>query len=438
MSTIATILVIDGGGRGSALVDKYLQSPSVSKVLAIPGNDLMLEGAKKPVKIFPGIKTTDIPNIVKICQNYKVDLVDVAQDDAVAAGVVDALGEKGFKVFGPTKAAGQIEWDKAWSREFMEKQKIPSPKFKIFRSEKDGKNFLRSQKNSNWFVKASGLAAGKGALFAKDNNAAIEKIKELKNFGKAGETYLIEECLEGEEFSSFAVVDDDDFILIGHAQDHKTAFNSDEGPNTGGMGCSSKPLLITKNIEGQIKNIFNKTVKGLLKLDRPYKGILYLGGMVDQNGKVWVIEFNARWGDPEAQVIIPSVKNDLIDIVQLTLDGKLKNIILQKDNKYRVVVTAAAKGYPIDYSQVSGKEIFGLKSLMSDKKIKVYGAGIKKEQGRYIAHGGRLFYVVGEGENVADARQKAYNSLSLVYIEGNNLHYRTDIGYRDLNRFYLK
>jgi len=445
----ATILVIDGGGRGAVLVDKYCQSRHVTQVLAVPGNDLMKKLSQKPVNIFPKIKTTDILSIIKICQSEKVDLVDVVQDDAVAKGVVDALQNEGIRVFGPTKAASQIEWDKAWARNFMKKFKIPAPEFKICKSSQEGIDFIKSQKRGEWFIKTSGLAAGKGALYAKDNHQAIQKINQMKDFGKAGQTYLIEKCLVGEEFSSFAIVDGSNFVLLGHAQDHKPVFDGDLGPNTGGMGCSSPPMAITKKIEKQIKNIFKKTTEGLVKIGRSYRGILYLCGMIDKNGMVYVIEFNARWGDPEAQVIIPSIKNDFYELANQVLDGGIKKIKIKKDNSYRIAVTAASRGYPSDYSKVIGKQIFGLDHLLnqftssrhperSEGSYKIFGAGVKIHNSKYLVNGGRLFYVTTAGKNVAQARKIAYNALSLVNVESDNLHYRTDIGWRDLERFYGK
>jgi len=438
-----TVLVIDGGGRGAVLVDKYLQSKHVVKVLAIPGNDLMGLGRGKHVKIFPKIKTTNVAKIVNVAKREKVNLVDVAQDDAVAVGVTDALLKEGFRVFGPTRLAGQVEWDKAFARNFMKKFKIPSPVFKICRSQKEGIDFIKKQKQVEWFIKASGLAAGKGALYAKNKKEAWEKIKQMKNFGKAGKTFLIEECLKGEEFSSFAIVDGQNFIIVGHAQDHKPVFDGDLGPNTGGMGCSSPPIVITQKIEKQIETIFAKAIEGLTSIGRPYRGILYLGGMIDKKGKIYVIEFNARWGDPEAQVIVPQVNNDFYELANLVIDGKINSIKIRKDNYYRIAVTIASKGYPDDYSQVIGKQIFGLNRLLSGSPIrknwgdiKVFGAGVKVRNDQYLAAGGRLFYVMAKGKNVAQARKIAYNALSLVNVEGNNLHFRTDIGWRDLERLY--
>lgn len=423
-----TVVVIDGGGRGSALVDAYLSSKNVNKVIAIPGNDLMV---KKNVTIFPEFKTTDIKDIVTICKKEKADLVDVAQDDAVAVGLVNKVNKEGINTFGPTKEAGRIEWDKAWARLFMKKSKIPSPTFKICKSQKEGISFIKNKKDSQWFIKASGLAAGKGALFAENNKDALAKIKQMKSFGTAGKTYLIEECLTGEEFSSFWFVSGNNYQLIGHAQDHKTVFDGNLGPNTGGMGCSSPPQVVTGKIEKQIEKIIKKTVAALVKLNRPYNGILYFGGMVDQKGKVYCIEFNSRWGDPEAQVLIPALKNDYYKLISEASSGKLHKI--KKDKLYRVVVAAVSKGYPADYSKVVGMEIKGLSQLIK-KGTTIYGAGVKRKGKKYIAASGRLFYIIGEGKNVVKARQKAYNILSYVSISGNNLHYRTDIGYRDLER----
>jgi len=428
-----TVLVIDGGGRGSALVEKYIDSKFVKRVLAVPGNDYMLEYSKN-IKIYPKLKTTDSKKILDICTKEKVDLIDVAQDNAVEVGLTNLLTKNNFKVFGPTKEAGQIEWDKAWSKNFMQRFKIPTAKFQIFNSQNKAINFIKSHTSRKWFIKASGLAAGKGALFSKDNKEAIKKINIMKSFGAAGKTFLVEECLEGEEFSSFAIIYGTAFTIIGHAQDHKTIYDNNKGPNTGGMGCSSPPKVISKKIEKQIKEIFAKTVAGLARKQRPYTGILYLGGLIDRNGKVQVIEFNARWGDPEAQVIIPSIKNDLFDISTKAIEGKLPKI--EKDNKYRIVVAAVATGYPIENSHVLGKKIFNLNKIANNAKIKIFGAGIKKTKGGYRVNGGRLFYVVGSGKNVLQARDIVYKTLMKVYIQGNNLHFRKDIGFRDIERYF--
>ncbi|MBI2086032.1 phosphoribosylamine--glycine ligase [Candidatus Daviesbacteria bacterium] len=422
-----TILITDGGGRGAALVDKYAQFSDVGRILVVPGNDLMQINTKKPVLTFSNLKTTSVKEILEICKKEKVDFVDVSQDNAVEVGIVDRVSKLGIAVFGPTKKAGQIEWDKAWARDFMEKYEIPSPKFYKFTSEKDGIDFVSKNSNSRWFVKASGLAEGKGAIPASDLNEAISAIKEMKKFGSSGETYLLEEWLAGEEFSAFALCDGKDFKIVGFAQDHKRVNDRDLGPNTGGMGCVSNPLVIS-NYKLQISNIFRKTVEGLRKEKRPYKGVLYLGGIV-VGGTVYIIEFNARWGDPEAEVLLPSIKNDLYEVALAIIEGKINKLNLKVDKKVRVAVAACAKGYPVDYSKVKGKKVLGIEKALNTG-VKVYGAGVKKVGQDFVVNGGRVLYVVGEGKNIIEAREKAYQAMELISIEGNNLHFRKDIGFR--------
>lgn len=434
------VVVIDGGGRGAALVDAYSKSPKVGKIIAIPGNDLMQTNTKKRVETHQVLKTTSVREILEICQKEKVDLVDVAQDNAVEAGLVDELIKNGIPVIGPTRAAGQIEWDKAWSRKLMEQYNIPHPKFKICHSEKEGLDFLKKQKDQTWAIKAAGLAEGKGVILAKTKKEALAAVEQMKKFGNAGETYLLEEFLQGEEFSAFAICSGLDFQILGFAQDHKKVFDFDEGPNTGGMGCVSNPRIINKNIEEQVKEIFKKVLRGIKKEAGDYKGILYLGGMVvgkkglPAGRQVYVIEFNARWGDPEAQVLLPSIENDLYDLSLAVINRGIKNLKLKTDKKIRVVVAGTSRGYPVDYSEVKGKQVLGLEQISKD--IKVYGAGIKKVGKKYLVSGGRVLYLVGGGKDILEAREKVYSAMSQIFIEGNNLHYRTDIGFRDMERLF--
>jgi len=430
------VMVVDGGGRGSALVDKYSQSKKVKKILAVPGNDLMGINTKKPVKTYPDLKTTSVSEILELCKKEKVDLVDVAQDNGVEAGLTNVLVSNGIKAIGPTREAGQIEWDKGWAREFMKKYNLPIPEFRVFSSIDEGIRFLKNSKERAWFVKASGLAEGKGALPAQNNKEAMQRIKELQKFGKASEIYLLEEWLLGEEFSAFAISDGESFKVVGFAQDYKRVNNFDDGENTGGMGCSSPPLVLSKSkIKDQISKIFNNTFEGLRKEGRLYQGILYMGGIL-VNEQIKIIEFNARWGDPEAEVLIPGIKNDFVSVAEAIIFKKLKRLKIELDNKSRIAVAGCSKGYPADYSEVKGKRIFGLNKIPKD--LKLYSAGIKKDGKNYLAAGGRLFYVVAEGKDVIEAREKAYGAMSQIFIEGNNLHYRTDIGYRDVERLNVK
>ncbi len=427
-----TVLVVDGGGRGAVLVDKYGEAKHVEKILVVPGNDLMQINTKKKVITFQNLKTIDIYEILEICKKEKVDLVDVAQDNAVAAGLVDALMLKGVPVIGPIRSAGQIEWDKAWARDFMVKYSITAPRYKVFYTEKEGIRFVKENLNKRWIIKASGLAEGKGVIPAKNKQEAINAIKQMSEFGSSGETYLLEEWLMGEEFSAFALCDGSAFEVVGYAQDHKRVNDGDKGPNTGGMGCVSNPLIVDSKIEKQVKDIFKKTIDGLRKEGRPYIGVLYLGGMVI-GGEVYVIEFNARWGDPEAEVIIPSIKNDFYDLTDAIIMGKLSKTKIEIDKKIRVVVAATSKGYPTDYLSVKGKKIYGIEDAQK-MGVKVYGAGIKKVNGEWVVNGGRVLYLMAEGKDVIEAREKVYSAVRLISIEGNNLHYRTDIGWRDVER----
>lgn len=435
MKTI--VAIIDAGGRGSALIDSYAKSPEVSELIAIPGNDLMQVNTKKPIRTYPNLKTTSKEEILKICQEFEVTLVDMAQDNAVEAGVADLLRQNGFKVTGPSKETGRLEWDKVWSRDFMVKQDLPIPSYKVCTSKEEGLKFLQTQKNQAWFIKASGLAEGKGVIPARNNEKAVEAIEKMARFGSAGETFLIEQALIGEEFSAFAISDSEGYQYLGSAQDHKRVDDGDLGPNTGGMGCSTPPLVVDNQIKAQIDEIFKKTFAGLKAEGLTYQGILYLGGIVVE-GKVFIIEYNARWGDPEVECILPGIKNDWFEVSLAVAENRLSGINIEQDNLSRIVIAACSLGYPEDYSNVRGKEILGLNELIKTPGIKVYGAGTKLVDGKYFAQGGRLFYVVAEGKSVVEAREKAYSALEKVSIPGENdenlLHYRTDIGYRDVNR----
>jgi phosphoribosylamine--glycine ligase len=435
------VVVIDGGGRGAALIHAYSKSPLVDELIAIPGNDLMPTLTKKKVTIYPELKTTSLQEILEICQKEKPSLIDVAQDNAVEAGLTDLLRTNGFNVIGPSKAAGQIEWDKAFSRKILEKTRANQPEFKAFTSFEAGIRYIKKSPDKPRFIKAAGLAEGKGALPAKDNQEAISRIKELSRFGKAAESFLIEDWLMGEEFSAFAVCDGENYQFIGCAQDHKRVYDGDQGENTGGMGCSTPPLVVTDSVLQQTYETIGDTLFALKSQDSPYNGILYFGGIVVETKKgpeVYVIEFNARWGDPEAEVLIQAIKGDFYKIALSVAQKQLNKIKIRIDPQYRVTIAAASKGYPLDYSAVKGKEIVGLSQALKDRSVTVYGAGVKKVGKKYFANGGRLFYITASGRNAIDATNKAYAVLNKISIPGENdenlLHFRRDIGYRDINR----
>ncbi len=426
-----TVLIVDAWGRGAALVHKYSLSRHVGKIIVVPGNELMQINSKKPVKIFPHLTTTSVKEILEIAKLEKVDLVDAAQDNAIEAGLVNQLNKLKIPVVGPTREAGQIEWDKAWARNFMEKNKIPSPKFRVFTSKKTAKEFINKNPKQKFFIKAAGLAEGKGAIPVENSKQAHDAIEQMSKFGKAGETFVIEQWLTGEEFSMFAITDGKTFQIVGSAQDHKRLYDGDVGSNTGGIGCSTPPLVVNKNIYEQAEIIIKKTIEGLAAEGRSYKGVLYLGAIVVEK-KVYVIEFNARWGSPEAEVLVPGIKNDMFEVGLLVSEGKLEKAKMQLDGKARVAVTGSLR----PGVEAKKRELFGLRKVIKLPGITIYGARVTQKGNRFFVSSGRLFHVVGEGKTIIEARQNAYKAIAGLYIEGNNLHYRTDIGWRDMEREY--
>ncbi len=427
------ILVIGQNGREHALAVSYAKSKSVNKVIMTPGNGLT-DFKNEKIKNYSEAGMMDFDEIVKVCKKEKIDLVDVGQDDIISKGYVDKLTRLGILAFGPTQKASEIEWSKDWSRSFMVKYNLPIPHFKSFNSQKKAIDYVNKLPEQLLFIKASGLALGKGVIRAENKQEAKEAIKGMTRFGKSGETFLIEEGLVGEEFTLFAICDGENYVITKSSQDHKTIFDGDIGPNTGGVGSIAPTTAITPKLLKEIeKTIIKPTIAGMKKEGRPYSGILYLGGIITKRG-IKIIEFNARWGDPEAEVILPSIKTDYLKVVKAVLEKKLNKLKIQFDNKVRVSLAGCSRGYPGDYSKVKGKEIFGLTKAMKIKGVYIFGSGIKRKENKFFANGGRIFYVVGEGKDIIEAREKAYQAMKLISIEGDNLHYRTDIGWRDVER----
>src|SRR3989344_6453389 len=442
-----TVLIVDGGGRGSALVDSYSRSPHVKRILAVPGNDLMQSVSQRPVEIYPRLKTTDVDEIVDICKREDVDLVDVAQENAIEAGLVDALEKTSIPTVGPTRAAGEIEWSKVFARNRGREIGLSQPDFGVFTTMAEGVEYILQQPDSkSWFVKADGLTEGKGVFPIERKQEAETQIGELRGkFPDAARAYLIEDWIgreqepyeTGEEFSYFVITDGKMFKRLGSAQDQKRRYDNDKGPNTGGMGSSSPPFLVTSEISSAVDSeIITPVFEYLRHTGREYRGVLYLGGIYLHNRqKIYVIEFNARWRDPEAQVILPGLQTDLYELGQTVVNKNLKGIKIKTDKKYRVAVAGVSVGYPDNYSDVVGKEIYGIDEVIKMDGVILYGAGIKKEEGRYYVSGGRLFYIVAKGDNPIDARARAYSAMAQVSVEGNNLHFRTDTGLKDVQRF---
>ncbi len=427
------ILIVGAGGREHVLAETYSKNKNVEVVFVAPGNDFMTATTPK-IKTLPEIHQLDLEKILVFAKREKVDLVDVAMDDPLSLGAVDLLERHGIQTFGPTKKAAEIEWSKAWSREFMKKYHLPMPEYKVFTSQKDAVAYLKKLPDRPYFVKASGLALGKGALYAGNKIEAIDAVSQMQGFGDAGKAFLIEECMVGEEFSLFAICDGKTYRILGNAQDHKRALDGDQGLNTGGMGCVSPTGVLTpKRIKDIEKTILLPFMRGMREEKRPYTGILYVGGMVTNKG-IQLVEFNARWGEPEAEVILTGIKNDYLELVLSATHQVLHKTRIAADNKIRLSIAGCARGYPTDYTAVKNKKIFGLETVMKLPGVSVFGAGMKKTGKMYVVSGGRVFHLVGEGATIQQARERAYAAMSHVFIEGNNLQYRSDIGWREIER----
>jgi phosphoribosylamine---glycine ligase len=427
-----TVLIIDQGARGHALSEAYEKSKNVDKIIVAPGNDFIGFKREKEIIVDKNCSLKDPGSLLELAIKYKPELIDVAQDDAIANGAVDLLQKHGFTVFGPKKEAARIEWDKAWARQFMAANGISIPEYQIFCSEKSSINYLKRLYELNpanaLYIKASGLCSGKGAIKAIALDEAIAAVKDMGHFGESGKTFLIERCIDGDEASIFAISDGKDYRIFRPAQDYKKLLNNDEGPNTGGMGSVAPSQAATglgKKIESEaIKPAFNGLKAG--KID--YIGILY-AGLIVSNNRLSVLEYNARWGDPEIQVILPGIETDYLQIVEACITGKLNQIEIKEDNKYRVCIVGASNGYPQEYE--TGKRITGMESTMAMHNVKVYGAGISVTSNRLYSAGGRLFSIVAEGDDIIEARKKALAAMTYINVGGSAPHYRTDIAEKE-------
>ena len=391
------VLIVGSGAREHCLSTAYEKSPLVETIIVTPGNDFMAFNRKKEVIVDKNSKLTDSTSILEVAQTHHVDLVDVAQDDALAAGTVDVLRAHGFKVFGPTQEAARLEWDKQWSREFMQRNGIPTPSYHAFSNPIEAKAHLAhayaQNENGLYYIKATGLCAGKGALKTTSLPQAYQHVDEMAQFGEAGKTFLVEEGLQGEEYSTYAISDGNSYQILPSAQDHKTLNAFDEGPQTGGMGTYS-PVQVVKGKEKEIEEKqINPVVKGMQVEGHPYCGIIYVGGMVTEKG-INTIEYNSRWGDPECQVVVPGIKTDYADLILHCVEGKLNELKVETDGKTRVCVVGASRGYPGDYSEVKGKPIMGLEEAAACKGVQLFGAGMAWKEGKWVANGGRLLSVV--------------------------------------------
>ena len=399
---------------------KLAQSPKVNEIYIAPGNAGTAQIAQNL-----DIKPTDIESLAKIAREKKIDLTIVGPEAPLAEGIVDHFQNTGIPIFGPTKQATQIESSKVFAKELMQKYNIPCARSVSFSEYTRAKEYIKQQ-TPPIVVKADGLAAGKGVTVADSIPQALNtlsNIMEARAFGAAGDKVLIEECLSGKEMSSFAFTDGKSVVPMVSACDYKPVFDGDQGPNTGGMGSYSPPHFYSPTLAKTVnKTILEPTVKAMGTEGRPYQGVLY-GGLMITNDGAKALEFNARFGDPEAQVTLPLLKTDLVDILLAVINGKLDQINVEWSQDACVGVVMASAGYPGSYK--TGFPVTGLDNL--DKDILVLHAGTKigLEPGQVLTSSGRVLTVVAMGKTIAEARQKVYLNLLRIHFEG--CHYRKDI-----------
>lgn len=415
------VLVVGGGGREHTIVWKLAQSPKITKLYCAPGNG----GISGIAECVP-IKAMDLDTIETFSKENKVDMVVVAPDDPLAAGLVDKLTEAGIRAFGPVKAAAIIEGSKAFSKDLMKKYNIPTAGYMVFDNCSEALQYLDTS-SAPIVVKADGLALGKGVIIAQTIQEAKDAVNGMmkdKVFGDAGSRIVIEEFIQGPEVSILAFTDGNTIVPMVSSQDHKRAFDNDQGPNTGGMGTfSPSPLYDEKLADYCMKEVFMPTVEAMNKEGRKFKGVLYFGLMITKDGPK-VLEYNARFGDPETQVVLPRLKTDLLEIFEAIIDEKLSEINIEWDDNSAVCVIAASGGYPGKYA--TGIEINGIDKAEENNETIVFHAGTSCKDGKYYTAGGRVLGVTAVESTMDKAIQKAYTGIAKIQFEG--MHYRKDIG----------
>ena len=415
------ILVVGGGGREHAIVKKLAQSKKNPKIYVAPGN-----AGTEEIATNVAISVMDFDALVNFAKKENIDLTVVGMDDPLVGGIVDRFEAEGLRVFGPRKNAAVLEGSKAFSKDLMKKYGIPTAAYENFNDPQKAIKYLETA-NYPIVLKADGLALGKGVLICKTFEEAKSGIEELmidKSFGDAGNTIVIEEFLEGREVSVLSFVDGTHYALMTSAQDHKRAKDGDEGLNTGGMGTFSPSPFYTEEVDRYCKeHIYQKTVDAMRAEGREFKGIIFYGLMLTKSG-VKVLEYNARFGDPETQVVLPRMENDIIDVFEACIDGCLDKIDLKFENNAAVCVVLASDGYPLEYEK--GKKISGLKNFEGRTDIFAFHAGTKKVNGDVVTNGGRVLGITATAPTLKEARDKAYEATKLIGFE--NKYMRNDIG----------
>ena len=419
------VLVVGGGGREHALVWKISKSPKVTKIYAAPGN----AGIAELAECAP-IKAEDVPGLLAFAKAKAIDLTIVGPEGPLSMGIVDEFTKAGLRIFGPTGKAAEIEASKRFSKDLMKKYHIPTAEYGVFTDKAAAAAYVR-EKGAPIVVKADGLAAGKGVVVAETVEEALKALDIImteKAYGTAGERVVIEECLRGEEASFMAFSDGRTVVPMASSQDHKRVFDADKGPNTGGMGAYSPAPVVTKQLERKVMDtIMVPTVRAMEKEGRLFKGVLYAGLMI-RNNEARVLEFNARFGDPETQPVMARLDTDLIEIIEAILDGRLSTLEIKWKPESAVCIVMASGGYPGKYEK--GKKITGLDTAAGLKGVLVFHSGTAMKNGDIVTDGGRVLGVTGLGPAVAAAIDNAYKGAREISFDG--AHYRRDIGARAL------
>jgi phosphoribosylamine--glycine ligase len=419
------VLVVGNGGREHALVWKIAQSPKVTKIYAAPGN----AGIAQLAECVP-IKAEDCAGLRSFAKEKSVDLTIVGPEGPLSKGIVDDFAQAGLRAFGPSGKAAEIEASKRFAKDLMKKYNIPTAEYGVFADRAAAEAYVR-QKGAPLVVKADGLAAGKGVVVAETVEEALKALELImtdKAFGDAGNCVVIEECLKGEEASFMAFSDGKTVLPMASSQDHKRVFDADKGPNTGGMGAYSPAPVVTKKLERKVMDtIMIPTIRAMEKEGRLFKGVLYAGLMINGD-EAKVLEFNARFGDPETQPIMARLDSDLIDIIEAILAGSLAKVDIKWKSEAAVCVVMASAGYPGNYEK--GKVISGLENASQEGGVVVFHAGTSLRNGSIVTDGGRVLGVTGLGPVVAAAIDHAYAGVRRIAFDG--AHYRRDIGARAL------
>jgi phosphoribosylamine--glycine ligase len=421
------VLVVGSGGREHALCWKLAQSPKVDEIICAPGNG----GTAQTGENVP-VPDDDIPALVRLAKDRKVDLVVAGPELPLVLGLENALHKEGIPCFGPNAYAANLEGSKAFSKNVMHESGVPTAPFRVFDEFVNAKNFVR-EKGTPLVVKADGLAAGKGVVVATSEEEAIEALEDMmvrKSFSSAGDRVVVEETLKGEEASFLAFCDGEHYALLPSSQDHKAVFEGDTGPNTGGMGAySPAPILPEEKYEETAEAVIRPILQHLAAKGQPFKGVLYAGLMFDGDTPN-VLEYNVRFGDPECQPLLMRLDTDIVDIMMACIEGRLDEIDVKVRPETAICVVMAADGYPGDYPK--GMEIKGIDEADKLENVKVFHAGTKLEDGKILSSGGRILGVTALGSDLADAKKRAYEAVEKISFDKS--YYRRDIGDKGLKR----